>query len=200
MCSFSINGGFDGFIPTTPPDDCYTSPVFDPPVGAVDWSVPAWRFTADAAIQTRITDSAATTLQVQLDPTLANARRGFFLTYVGTFNEWHEGTAFEPAKNLADLLPPEAAFGYHNPVDGTMKLEALREILSQILAPNAVVRPPCTCALVRFDMIMCSAIFLRMTDMGTTSPGVTPPTGCIGPVGAGMAGAGAAGAAAAAGA
>ena len=43
-------------------------------------------------------------------------------------------------------------------------------------------KTPCTCALVRFDMIMCSAIFLRITDMGTTSPGVTPPTGCIGPV------------------
>ena len=63
---------------------------------------------------------------------------------------------------------------------------------------------PCTCALVRFDITMCSAIFLRITDMGTTSPGVTPPTGCIGPVTAGAEGAyagasGCAGAAAGAG-
>ena len=48
---------------------------------------------------------------------------------------------------------------------------------------------PCTCALVRFDMTMCSAIFLRMVVMGTTSPGVTPPIGCSGAVTAGMAGA-----------
>ena len=33
-------------------------------------------------------------------------------------------------------------------------------------------KTPCTCALVRFDMTMCSAIFLRIIDMGTTSPGV----------------------------
>ena len=41
-------------------------------------------------------------------------------------------------------------------------------------------KTPCTCALVRFDITMCSAIFLRMTDMGTISPGVTPPTGAAG--------------------
>ena len=34
-----------------------------------------------------------------------------------------------------------------------------------------------TCALARFDITMCSAIFLRMTDMGTISPGITPATG-----------------------
>ena len=50
-------------------------------------------------------------------------------------------------------------------------------------------KTPCTCALVRFDMIMCSAIFLRMVDMGTSSPGVTPPTGCSGVVTAGSGGA-----------
>ena len=31
----------------------------------------------------------------------------------------------------------------------------------------------CTCALVRFDATMCSAIFLRMVDIGTRSPGIT---------------------------
>ena len=45
---------------------------------------------------------------------------------------------------------------------------------------------PCTCALVRFDMIMCSAIFLRMVVMGTTSPGVTPPIAARGAVTAGI--------------
>ena len=47
---------------------------------------------------------------------------------------------------------------------------------------------PCTCALVRFDITMCSAIFLRITDMGTTSPGVTPPIGCKGVVTGGRGG------------
>src|SRR5664280_3929976 len=60
-------------------------------------------------------------------------------------------------------------------------------------------KTPCTCALVRFDSTMCSAIFLRMTDMGTTSPGVTPPTGCRGATVAGIEGAAAEGAATAAG-
>ena len=35
--------------------------------------------------------------------TLSNARRGFFLVYINSFNEWHEGHRFEPMKNRGDL-------------------------------------------------------------------------------------------------
>ena len=49
----------------------------------------------------------------------------------------------------------------------------------------------CTCALVRLDSTMRSAIFLRMALMGTTSPGRTAAAGAM-TAGAGMAGAAAA--------
>ena len=49
-----------------------------------------------------------TTLNLQTDVTLPPARAGFFLTYVNSFNEWHEGTQFEPMKDAAMLTPDEA--------------------------------------------------------------------------------------------
>ena len=54
------------------------------------------------------------------------ARTGFFLTFVNSFNEWHEGTQFEPVKGAATLTPREASFGYHNPVDGMYRLNYLK--------------------------------------------------------------------------
>ena len=55
-----------------------------------------------------------------------------FLTYLTTFNEWHEGTSFEPAKNRTDLLPQELPFNYHNPEDGAWRLNFLRSLLQPI--------------------------------------------------------------------
>ena len=61
------------------------------------------------------------------------ARTGFFLTFVNSFNEWHEGTQFEPVKGAATLTPREASFGYHNPVDGMYRLNYLKSRLQPIL-------------------------------------------------------------------
>ena len=52
-----------------------------------------------------------TTLHLQTDGTPPPARTGFFLTFVNSFNEWHEGTQFEPMKDAATLTPHEASFG-----------------------------------------------------------------------------------------
>jgi hypothetical protein len=84
---------------------------------------------------------------VQADPALVNARRGFFLVYINSFNEWHEGHAFEPMKDAADLTPAERALGYHNPERGDYRLATLRGLLERTLSaprvrdPKAAARP-----------------------------------------------------------
>ena len=74
---------------------------------------------------------------MQTDPALSNARRGFFLVYINSFNEWHEGHAFEPMKDFAQLTPDERAQGYHNPSDGVYRLETLGALLRPVLAARA---------------------------------------------------------------
>ena len=41
---------------------------------------------------------------------------------INSFNEWHEGSQFEPARDYADLTPEERRYGYHNPPDGMARL------------------------------------------------------------------------------
>ena len=57
---------------------------------------------------------------------------GFFLVYITSFNEWHEGTQFEPMKDAAALTPEEWAVGYHNPRDGYYRLRQLGELLARL--------------------------------------------------------------------
>ena len=71
-------------------------------------------------------------LAVQTDPALANAQRGFLLVYLTSFNEWHEGHAFEPMADAASLRPALRAFGYHNPARGDYRLAALSALLHQL--------------------------------------------------------------------
>ena len=73
------------------------------------------------------------TLAVQTDPALANAKRGFFLVYINSFNEWHEGHQFEPTRDWGDLTRVERAAGYHNPDDGDYRLKALGKLLRNVL-------------------------------------------------------------------
>jgi hypothetical protein len=51
---------------------------------------------------------------------------------VNSFNEWHEGHAFEPMKDAADLTPPERALGYHNPEQGAYRLATLRGLVESV--------------------------------------------------------------------
>ena len=54
---------------------------------------------AARASERRIIESFDATLALQTDPALSNARRGFFLVYLNSFNEWHEGHQFEPMRD-----------------------------------------------------------------------------------------------------
>ena len=133
LFSFPINCGFDRYVSVAPQHDCDLPIPFEPPVGPIDWTSLDSRGKAHAASVDRVLESTATTIDVQVGPGSFNDARGFFLTYINTFNEWHEGTAFEPARNLADLLPEERAFNYHNPPDGGWRLRLLRSLLQPIL-------------------------------------------------------------------
>jgi hypothetical protein len=134
--SFNVNSGFDAVVARgVPPGSCYRPPEFEPPAGVIDWDDPLDRERAARLAERRISASFAETLTIQTDPALANTQRGFFLVYLNSFNEWHEGTAFEPMKDAAALRPGERAFGYHNPARGDYRLALLGSLLGQVLAP-----------------------------------------------------------------
>lgn len=132
--SFNCNPGFDSIARrVVSPDSCYVPPTFFPPTDPLDVFDAADRERARRVAQRQIRQSLATTLAVQLDPLLRNAARGFFLVYVNSFNEWHEGHAFEPAERWNDLTPEERAVGYRNPRRGPYRLKTLRRLLAKIL-------------------------------------------------------------------
>jgi hypothetical protein len=139
LFSFNINPGFDKYPARGPQDVCFEPIPFEPPVGSVDWADPAARAAVEDASRDRILESARTTLDVQRSATLTNARQGFLLTYINTFNEWHEGTAFEPARAYASLTPEERAIGYHNPTNGRWRLELLASVLGDVQAGASTV-------------------------------------------------------------
>jgi len=63
------------------------------------------------------------------------------LVYVNSFNEWHEGTAFEPMADVAGLTAAERRHGYHNPSWGSYRLAALKRAVASISAPAPAARP-----------------------------------------------------------
>lgn len=129
----SIGTGFDAIAErTVPPDSCYQAPAFVPPAD-INWSSPSERERAARLAVRQIEASMRTSLDVQTDATLRNARTGFFIVYIATFNEWHEGTAFEPMKDHAALLPQELPFGYHNPAHGRYRLDYLKPRLERLI-------------------------------------------------------------------
>ena len=134
LFSFNVNPGFDGVVDRrTPAPACYTPPVFEPQTAQYDWTAAADRLFATRASDNRIVESFQTTMGLQTDPALANTKRGFFLVYLNSFNEWHEGHQFEPMKDWAELTPEERANGYHNPDDGAYRMEALTQLLATVL-------------------------------------------------------------------
>lgn len=131
--SFNTNAGYDGIQPRTiPPDSCYSPLPLEPPAADPDFSSPWGRLSVKTASSSRIQESFETTVGLQCTPQLANAKKGFFLTYVNSFNEWHEGTEFEPMKNARDLLPQERPYGYHNVDGGSYRLQRLQELIARI--------------------------------------------------------------------
>ncbi len=137
MFSFNVNPGFDGITPRQlDPDSCYRPPRFEPEAGELDWRRAEDRERAAALGRARVQESLETTVRLQTDPTLVNAQRGFFLVYVNSFNEWHEGHQFEPMKDWDALTPEERAVGYHNPADGATRARTLAGLLAPLLHPR----------------------------------------------------------------
>jgi hypothetical protein len=134
--SFNVNPGYDQIEPRETDDPCYSPREFAPPVSGLDFSTREGRDRAAQASEDRIRKSWAATLAVQLDPDLHNRHRGFFLVYVNSFNEWHEGHAFEPMKDGAELTTEERAVGYRNPDRGDYRLRTLAELQRSILEPE----------------------------------------------------------------
>ena len=134
LFSFNVNPGFDRYPERPPFGECFSPSRFDPPIEATGWDAAA-RQEAFNASRGRILDSLRTTLTVQLDPALVNTSRGFFAAYINSFNEWHEGTAFEPTASLADLSPAQRAIGYHNPENGPWRLQLLQDVLTELTHP-----------------------------------------------------------------
>ncbi len=139
--SFNVNAGFDFAEPRqVEPDACYRPQPFAPPAAPLDWSSALERERAAALGLQRIDDALAASLRVQTEAASFNAQAGFFLAYVCTFNEWHEGTAFEPQLDGALLSPAQRAVGYHNPARGDARLALLRERLLALQAGAAAER------------------------------------------------------------
>jgi len=91
----------------------------------------------------RIRTSFQATVAAQTDEGLENHHRGFFLIYVNSWNEWHEGHSFGPMRDSADLTPAERTFGYRNPANGRYRLDTLRDLVRGLGNPHErpAVRP-----------------------------------------------------------
>jgi hypothetical protein len=129
----SIGSGFDSLVErNVPADSCYRPAPFEPPA-TIDWSSASERERAARLSLWQIEASMRVSLAVQTNSTLRNASTGFFIVYIATFNEWHEGTSFEPMKDRAALLRQELPFGYHNPANGRYRLDYLKPRLDRII-------------------------------------------------------------------
>ena len=134
LFSFQVNPGFDSIVfPHDEPNSCYVAPAFAPGGGVYDWSRASDRSAAEAVSKDRIAQSFHTTVELQTRPGLTNAKQGFFLAYINSFNEWHEGHQFEPARNRVDLTHDERARGYHNAEQGDYRLQTLRTLITRTL-------------------------------------------------------------------
>jgi hypothetical protein len=131
--SFNVNPGFDGVIDLNPRADGCSSPLpIEPGPFDYEWERTDDRERAADQSRRRIATSFETTVSLQTDDRLLNKRRGFFLVYLNSFNEWHEGHQFEPMKNDAALSEEQASRHYHNAADGEYRLKTLTSLLATV--------------------------------------------------------------------
>jgi hypothetical protein len=130
LFSFSVNPGYDAIAPRVRTGGSCPAPlVSDPAVSSLDFSTPEARARCEEISLERVRETFRAAHAVQLDPGLENARRGFFLVYITSFNEWHEGHAFEPMRPWEELTPAQQGWGYHNPEGVSGRLAVLTDLL-----------------------------------------------------------------------
>ncbi len=135
--SFNVNPGYFQIEPRdVSGNPCYQPRPFAPAAEGLDLGTADGRERAARLAEGRIQDSFVATVAVQTDHALENDRRGFFLVYINSFNEWHEGHAFEPMKDAADLTPAERDHGYANPARGNSRLRTLASLVRPLIAPR----------------------------------------------------------------
>jgi hypothetical protein len=131
LFAFAVNPGFEAVVPEPVPNDpCYRPLGLEPPT-RVDWSLPASREEYYDQSVARIRATFERTVALQTDLRSENRRRGFFVVYLNSFNEWHEGTAFEPAKSYENLTATERRM-YHNPTAGGYRLAELQNLIGAV--------------------------------------------------------------------
>ncbi len=136
--SFNVNAGYDAIpLRDVPPDSCYRPTSFEPAGPPITWTDEVSRERAVSRSLARIDESFDTTLRLQADPESINVRDGVFLIYLNSFNEWYEGTQFEPMRDAADLTPSERRFGYHNPSQGDVRFRYLQKQLRPLVGTTA---------------------------------------------------------------
>ena len=139
LFSFNVNPGYDEIpLEDVPPERCYQPRPFAPETEPLDFGRADHRELAAALSIGRIGRSFAGTIEIQNDTRLSNYRSGFFLVYINSFNEWHEGHAFEPMKDDLELTAEERACGYHNPGWGDYRLWALAEAIRPLVTGRQV--------------------------------------------------------------
>jgi hypothetical protein len=134
LFSFNVNPGYDEvLLQYVAPDSCYVPRSFEPPSEVpLDFTIFEHREAAAQLSADRIRRALSETVAAQSDTALENYKRGFFLVYVNSFNEWHEGHAFEPMKNDVELTAGERVHGYHNPFQGDYRLNVLANELRSL--------------------------------------------------------------------
>ncbi len=131
--SMNTNAGLDEIARRgLPADSCLVPRPFVPRIGEIDWSREDDRERAHARAVARIGETLEWTLLLQTHPWLGNVDLGFFLVYITSFNEWHEGSQFEPMRPRGGLTADERSVGYHNPWDGFARLDRLTELLRRL--------------------------------------------------------------------
>jgi hypothetical protein len=140
LFSFNVNPGYDEIpLENIPAESCYQPRPFAPPWAfPLDFARFEHRELASALSAERIRASFEAAVGVQNDTGLSNFDHGFFLVYINSFNEWHEGHAFEPMKDEVELSFDERPFGYHNPASGDYRLSALANAIRPLLTARQV--------------------------------------------------------------
>ena len=133
LFSFAVNPGLDEIARrVVEPGSCYRPRPFMPTAPNLVWSRAEDRERARALAEQRTEETLQSNLLLQTHTWFGNADQGFFLIYITSFNEWHEGHQYEPMKNRAMLTSAERAIGYHNPEDGAHRLRHLADLLGRL--------------------------------------------------------------------